>query len=217
MIKEIIQNIDVDLKKAIFDNYRLKNGLYVKLADEPEYFIYKSNKKEEPNLGLKDLEENIKSNEYEWFVKRDYLSNYLNSNKSIDPPKKKIHNNNYLTLFVKAKEFSKENKNHFVEKLYENLKNFSSFTKKEEKEVIESFKDYIFDENRQKDIESKKNKFLEIFKDILEKKELIKEGEYIKIFFDEDLQRYANEANVYFALKIFITPPINKLNNYEAA
>ena len=203
MIKEIIENIDVDLKKAIFDNYILKNGLYVKLGDEPEYFIYKSNKKEEPSLGLKDLEGNIKSNEYEWFVKRDYLSNYLNSNKSIDPPKKKIHNNNYLTLFVKAKEFIPQNRDYFIEKLYEALRDFKNFKKKEEKTVIESFKNYIFDENRQKDIEAKKEKFLKFFDDVLEKKLLIKENEYIRIFFDDDLEKYKKESEIYFALKIF--------------
>jgi len=37
MIREVIKNIDVDLKKAIFDNYRLKNGLYVKFGDKLEY------------------------------------------------------------------------------------------------------------------------------------------------------------------------------------
>ena len=203
MIKEITENIEVDLKKAIFDNYTLKNGLYIKVGSNLDYFIYKNNKKEEPSLGLKDLEGNIKADEYEWFVKRDYLSNYLNSNKSIDPPKKKIHNNNYLTLFVKAKEFIPQNRDYFVQKLYENLKTFENFKKREEKEVIESFKDYIFDENRLKDIENKKKRFLEIFDDVLDKKSLIKDSEYIRIFFDEDLNRYEKEAEIYFALKIY--------------
>ena len=94
---------------------------------EISWSIYKYDKKEGPNLGLKDLEGNIKSDEYEWFVKRDYLSNYLNSNKSIDLPKKKIHNNNYLTLFVKAKEFIPQNRNYFIEKLYEAMKDFKNF------------------------------------------------------------------------------------------
>jgi len=46
-------------------------------------------------------------------------------------------------------------------------------------------------------------RFLEIFDEILEKKEIIKDSEYIKIFFDEDLKRYEDEAKIYYSLKIF--------------
>jgi len=211
MLKDTIEALEIDFQKAIIDNYKLKDGLYVRVGKEVEYFIYKAPKKENSNdIGLKDLEGNIRANDYEWFAKRDYLSVYLNSNKALDPPKKKIHNNNYLTLFSKAKEFSLENKEHFATKLYDNLKDFKSFTKKEEIEVVKSFYDYIFDEQRQKDVEAKKRKFLEIFDEVVKKKELIKEGEYIKIFFDEDLEIYEKEAQIYYALKIY-----NKIETVE--
>ncbi len=196
MIREIVDNLDIDLKKAIIDNYQLKDGLYIRVGKSVEYFIYKKPKGKDFNkeVALKDIDGNIRANEYEWFARRDYVSVYLNSNKAIDPPKKKIHNNNYLTLFVKAKEFNEDNKIHFIEKLYENLKDFKSFTKKEEVEVIKSFNEYIFDKNRQKDIEQKKQKFLDIFDDILEHKKEIKESEYIKIFFDEDFKEFKRVA-----------------------
>ena len=204
MINDILNTFEIDFKKAIIDNYQLKEGLYVRVGEKIEFFIYKRGKKENPQeIGLKDLEGNIRANEYRWFAIRDYISNYLNSNKAIDPPKKKIHNNNYLTLFVKAKEFNKENRDYFCQKLYDNLKDFSSFKKKEEKEVINSFKNYIFSDFRQKDVENKKQKFLEIFDEILEKKENIKDGEYIRVFFDEELEVYENEAKIYYALKIY--------------
>ncbi|WP_187647043.1 hypothetical protein [Nitrosophilus labii] len=206
MIKDILDNFDIDFQKAIIDNYQLKDGLYVRIGQERvEYFIYKKprDKESSKEIGLKDLEGNIRASEYEWFARRDYVSVYLNSNKAIDPPKKKIHNNNYLTLFVKAKEFNEANKEHFVTKLYDNLKTFASFTKKEEQEVLKSFHKYIFDATREKDIEQKKQRFLAIFDDIVQKKELIKEGEYIKIFFDEDLRKYEKEAQIYYALKIY--------------
>ncbi len=211
MIKDTIDGLEIDFQKAIIDNYKLKDGLYVRVGKDIEYFIYKAPKKENSNdIGLKDLEGNIRANEYEWFAKRDYLSVYLNSNKALDPPKKKIHNNNYLTLFAKAKEFSLENKEHFATKLYDNLKDFKSFTKKEEIEVVKSFYDYIFDEQRQKDVETKKRRFLEIFDVVAKKKETIKEGEYIKIFFDENLEKYEKEAQIYYALKIY-----NKIETVE--
>jgi len=204
MLREIIRTIDIDFEKAIIDNYQLKDGLYVRIKDKPEYFIYKKPKKNfDKEIVLKDIEGNIKANEYKWFAIRDYLSNYLNSNKSIDPSKKKIHNNNYLTLFVKAKEFIDKNRDYFVQKLYENLKIFKNFNKKKEKEVLKTFKDYIFDENRQRDIEEKKQNFLEYFDEIESKKKLIKDNEYLRIFFDEDIEKYEKEANIYYALKIF--------------
>ena len=212
MISDLLDSFDFDLQKAIIDNYQLKDGLYVRVSESIDYFIYKGSKKKDVSkeVGLKDLNENIKANDYYWFAKRDYLSVYLYSNKAIDSPKKKIHNNNYLTLFVKAKEFDENNRNHFIEKLYDNLKDFAGFSKKEEIEVVNSFKDYIFNEERQKDIETKKERFLEIFDEILEKKEIIKEGEYIKIFFDEDLKKYEYEAKIYYALKIY-----NKIDTIE--
>jgi len=209
MVADIIENLKnrhIDFQKAIIDNYQLKDGLYVRIGQNGiECFIYKKPRDKEASkeIGLKDLDGNIRANEYEWFARRDYVSVYLNSNKALDPPKKKIHNNNYLTLFVKAKEFTPENKEHFLTKLYDNLKTFASFTKKEEREVIESFHEYIFDTERQQDIEHKKQRFLALFDDIEKKKELIKEGEYLKIFYDEDLQKYEKEAQIYYALKIY--------------
>ncbi len=205
MINDIINIIDIDFQKAIIDNYQLKDGLYVRVGQTVEYFIYKKPKGKDASkdVGLKDLDGNIRANVYEWFARRDYISVYLNSYKAIDPPKKKIHNNNYLTLFVKAKEFIEENKAHFISKLYDNLKDFSGFTKKEEREVIESFHNYIFDEKRQNDIVEKKRRFQEIFDEIAQKKALVKESDYIKIFFDEDLKTYEEEAKIYFALKIY--------------
>ncbi len=206
MISDILDSFDYDLQKAIIDNYQLKDGLYIRVGESwVEYFLYKRSKKKDiaKEVGLKDLNGDTKVDDYYWFAKRDYISVYLNSNKAIDPPQKKIHNNNYLTLFVKAKEFNESNREYFIEKLYNNLKNFSGFSKKKEIEVINSFKDYILDEQRQKDIDRKEDRFLGIFNGILDKKVLIKDSEYIKIFFDEDLKKYEDEAKIYYALKIY--------------
>jgi len=202
MIFDILERVDFDLQKAIFDNYILKDGLYIKIGEKIEYFIFKNSQKEEKKqLLFTDLDGNIKADKYEWFVKRDYLSNYLNSNKAIDPPKKRIHNNNYLTLFVKEKEFIQENQEYFLSKLYDTFKDFSSFTKKQEKEILKSFNDYFFDENRLNDIELKKSKLKNIYEEILSKKEYT--TNYIKIFFDDDIEKYKKESEIYYALKIY--------------
>jgi len=77
MIKDIIENLNIDFQKAIFDNYQLKDGLYIRVGEKVEYFIYKKPKKDSSKeVGLKDLEGNIRANEYEWFVRRDYFRLY---------------------------------------------------------------------------------------------------------------------------------------------
>jgi len=55
---------------------------------------------------------------YEWFKQRDYYSSYLNSNKSFYD--KKIHNINYLTLFIKIESFISDN----PKKLLKEVKNY---------------------------------------------------------------------------------------------
>ena len=159
MLLDILDLVDFDLQKAIIDNYSLKEGLYIRVREKVEYFIYKKPRKDEDkSLYLEDLEGNARSDMYEWFCRRDYLSSILSVNKSIDPPKKKIHSNNYLSFFIKAKEWNEENRNYFDEKL-EIFKTFSQFKKKQEKEVIQTFKSYILNEERLKDVEIKKEKF----------------------------------------------------------
>jgi len=203
MLLDILDLVDFDLQKAIIDNYSLKEGLYIRVGEKVEYFIYKKPRKDEDkSLYLENLEGNARSDMYEWFCRRDYLSSILSVNKSIDPPKKKIHSNNYLSFFIKAKEWNEENRNYFDEKL-EIFKTFSQFKKKQEKEVIQTFKSYILNEERLKDVEIKKEKFFSLYDevmDIIAKKEV---SNYVKLFFDEDVERYQNEAQIYFALKIY--------------
>ena len=110
-------DLKIDFNKAIIDNYNLKDGLYVRIGKEVEFFRFKNNKKEnDKSLSLFDLEGNPKPQEFSWFAKRDYLSNLLTIDKPVDA-EKKVHSNNFLTFFVKAKEWKKEHfevfKNYF--------------------------------------------------------------------------------------------------------
>ena len=98
--------------KLILDNYQLKDGLYVKVnTDESlEYFIKSSHKikvdgKYKTEHEFKDISGNIQRQMLEWFKERDYYSNVIDTSKSYDAPKKTIHNNNYLTLFMKIENF----------------------------------------------------------------------------------------------------------------
>ncbi|MCK9372756.1 MAG: hypothetical protein M0P91_06135 [Sulfuricurvum sp.] len=94
--------------KLILDNYQLKDGLYVKINDNGNigYYIKSSQKvkkdgKNETEHSFKDTLSNNQNLLYEWFKQRDYYSNVIDTGKAYDAPKKTIHNNNYLTLFMK--------------------------------------------------------------------------------------------------------------------
>lgn len=88
---------------TLFDNYILKEGLYIRFDLEKsleentrnlEYIII--TKKEESDSSNKELAN--------WFKRCDYYSSVLNDdmNKCLDLPARKIHNTNCLTLFLKS-------------------------------------------------------------------------------------------------------------------
>jgi len=111
--------------KLILDNYHLKDGVYVRIDTNKKlhYFIKSSKKvkidgKIQIQHYFKNLEGIAQDGEYDWFKQRDYYSNVIDTSKAFDAPKKLIHNNNYLTLFMKIEEFLKLDFFHLKEKLY---------------------------------------------------------------------------------------------------
>ena len=191
--------------KLILDNYVLKDGLYVKVNQNHsfEYFIFSNDKKEEKKENcFKDLNGNIRLEMYEWFKERDYYSWYLNPNKSFYD--KKIHNVNYLSLFVKVKSFtSSELKKNAIKEQYKYLCSYKKFKKPKEKEILKTYKDYLSDRIRRKDIVKKYRCVRENVQDIVDKALKNSITNYIKIFFDEDIEKYKDESSIYYAIKIF--------------
>ena len=195
--------------KLILDNYMLKDGLYVKINDDKalEYFIFENDKKiERKENCFKDLDGNINHKMYEWFKERDYYSGYLNSNKSFYD--KKIHNINYLSFFVKVDSFISEDPKKIlnresIRKQYQYLCTYDKFTKKQEKELLAGYQEYLLNRNRKKDL-IVKYKVLEEKLDIcIEKAQEYGVKNYIKIFFDEDIELYKKESDIYYSIKIF--------------
>ena len=103
MVKKVINDLVIQFKKMtdthgdkiVFDSYKMRKGLYIKLKPDGgmetlliDRNYYKNN-------------EEIKDELYLWFKERDYYSNIIDTNKSIDPNEMKIHSNNYLTCFLK--------------------------------------------------------------------------------------------------------------------
>jgi len=195
--------------KLILDNYQLKDGLYVIIKDNGdfEYYIYQQDKKiEDKTLCLKDLDKNSKKEKYDELAQKDYYSSYLNSNKSFFD--KKIHNVNYLSFFVKVESFiSKDEKKlldfDVIKKHFESFIDFSKFRKKEEKEILKNYTNIFEDDKR-------KNRIVENYKVVIENiKNFVaiaqKNGvsNYIKIFFEAPIEKYKQESDIYYALKIF--------------
>lgn len=197
-------------ERFITDSYELEPG---------DYFIVKSNgsyrhtkiertKKIEENSNRRTIED------YEYLAERDYLSRLLDMNKPIDG-KKQIHSNNYLSFFVKNNVLSEKKKEleESIEKYYEILKNpFLKYDKGEKKRVYAQL-----EEKLGKLSEEKIQKNYEWIKENLYKiKEEIKDGkEYIKIFFDEDIEEYKKENERYVIPNIYNSVDYNVIINDE--
>ena len=191
--------------KLVLDSYELKEGIYIKVnADESfESFLVKKKNRE---LLFTDMEDGLNFAAFEWFKQRDYYSSYLNSNKAFND--KKIHNVNYLSLFIKIDSFisadsKKLIKDHAIKNQYKYLCNYKKFNKPQEKEILATFKEQLQDRNRRKDIIKKYKWIRDNINSIVD---LAKENgvkNYIKIFFDEPIEKYKKESEIYYAIKIF--------------
>jgi len=203
LINVFTQEYETKGDKLILDNYELKEGLYIKVLSNGDYEAFLTKKKNR-ELIFSDIDGGLNHTAYEWFKVRDYYSSYLNSNKAFHD--KKIHNINYLTLFVKIESFINEKKllsRDAIKEQYKYLCNYKKFKKPQEKEILEEFREYLSNKNRKKDIVKKYRWIKENLDSIvsLAKQNDIKN--YIKIFFDEPLNKYQQESNIYYAIKIF--------------
>lgn len=203
--------------KLILDSYELKEGIYIKVnSDESTVaFLVKRKNRE---LIFSDINGGLNSAMYEWFKERDYYSEWLNANKTFYD--KKLHNINYLSLFIKMESFISEDpkkllNNDAIKNQYKNLCSYKKFIKPKEREILETFKEKLSDRKRRKDI-IKKYRWIRDNIDYivaLAKKNGIKN--YIKIFFDEPLDKYKQESELYYSIKIFNDIKFSKKINDE--
>lgn len=197
-------------KRFITDSYELEPGDYFIVKSDGSYRHIKieRTKKTEENSNRRTIED------YEYLAERDYLSRLLEINKPIDEGKQ-IHSNNYLSFFVKNNVLNEKKKEleKSIEKYYEVLKNpFLKYDKGEKKKV------YIqLEEKLGKPLEEKIQKNYEWIKENLYKiKEEIKDGkEYIKVFFDEDIEEYKKENERYIIPNIYNSVDYNVIIDNE--
>lgn len=212
MKKELIEIFKKKLSKTpnlVLDSYTLNSGIYIKLSEKyVQKFIVKQEKSK--NVLYKENGDKAISDDEDWFKRKDYLSIYLDSNKSVFD--QKFHNANFLTLFFKVENFNYIITN--LNKNFEVFRTFEKFNKKEDKIIIENQKEYIDSKERQEKI-NKAEKLIKNYLDEIKKfaDEKIKNGQYVRIFIDEADEIYEKESQIYTELKIFNANSYNKLIN----
>ncbi|MDD3343214.1 MAG: hypothetical protein PHR87_06525 [Sulfurospirillaceae bacterium] len=173
-----------------------------------EYFVKSSRKvkaegKSTTEHDFKDTEGTSQPKIYEWFKERDYYSNVIDTGKSYDAPKKTIHNNNYLTLFMKIEEFLNVEFSHIRMKLFYKVLSFKEFDSKNEKKILKNFCHLIKPLSRKKDIVCKMRHLERLLPEFKEFAKEYNPKEYIRIFFEKNHEIYKNESAIYLALKIY--------------
>ena len=94
-------------------------------------------------------------------------------------------------------------KENAIKEQFKYLCNYKKFSKPKEKEILETFNKQLNSRERRKDIVKK---YRWIRDNLASMVALAKEHEvnnYIKIFFDEPIERYKKESAIYYAIKIF--------------
>lgn len=207
MKKDLIERFN-ETPDLVLDSYTLKSSIYIKLSEKyVQKFIVKQEKSK--NDLYKENGDKVVEEDKKWFKKNDYLSVYLDSNKSVFD--KKFHNANFLTLFFKIENFG-----YIVENLNKNFdvfKTFGKFNNKEDKAILKKYQTYINSEERQKKIDKAKKLISTNLSEIKNFVEKNKTKEYVKIFIDEADEIYEKESQIYTELKIFNANSYNKLIN----
>ena len=190
-------------EKLITDSYELELG---------DYFIVKEDRNFE-HIKIEKNSDSASVERYDYLAERDYYSNLLDMNKPIDG-KKQIHSNNYLSFFIKNNvlEEKKDILDDVIKKYYEILKNpLLKYDKGEKRRVYEELEKQL----GKPKIEKIEKNYQWIKNNLYLLKERTKESKnYIKIFFDEDLEEYKKESKRYIIPNIYNSTNYNvKINN----
>lgn len=207
---KIFKNAE-NMEKAVLDNYIPKDGTYFRINQDNtmESLIIKRNQTEQNEL-------------YQWFKEVDYYSNLIDMNKPVDTTKK-IHSNNYYTIFIKCDILPKVGGNKdkiLTEEQLEGAINhyFDSFLRetidKHTKKIIEAME---LQEINLKELEICKKSIKEAIPKVIQEIEekSLADKNYIKIFIEQDKKNYQREGNRYFYQKIFNDNQYNVKINEE--
>ncbi|OZI12919.1 hypothetical protein CEW92_04070 [Bacillaceae bacterium SAS-127] len=247
MLKDLVRKFTKVVEehpRILLDNYELKEGLYVKLSLHDPLAI--------ETLVIDKKDQTVTENQrlLRWFRQVDSLSSVLNDdmNKCVDIPKKKIHNTNFLSLFVKKDYlFGKDDKQeigeareHFLSFLNENIPKSDNrlfelypitAKKKDERQQQEAQREIYFTESypelmkylssedrkahQQKVLRFWENHFDTVIENVRELVSEYKVSNYIKLFFDVEIENYDKEYELYILPRIFNVNTFNRLIDDE--
>lgn len=195
---KIFRNAE-NMDKAVLDNYIPKDGTYFRLNKDNtmERLTVKRNQTEQSEL-------------YQWFKEADYNSNLIDMNKPIDTTKK-IHSNNYYTIFIKCDILPRigSNKDKILteEQLEEAISHYFGIfleqtkDKKTEK-IIETIN---LQEINLEELEYCKKRIKEAMPKIIQEIEdnELADKNYVKIFIEQNIEAYKREGKRYYYPRIF--------------
>lgn len=194
-----------DFKQVVLDNYRLGKGLYV-IIDGSEIKFAEIVDKDQPDWP-----------EYKWLKEADYYSQLVDMNKSVDSAKK-IHSCNPFSMFIKADTLPGYGTGDKVLEMPELLQAIERYygilcgdgkNDKYARQILESADLPELDKNLAQECKTWLLENLEnIIKTVVQKSPPT--GSYLKVFFRQELAKYAVECSRYLLPKIF-----NK-NDYNA-
>lgn len=177
----------------IVDNYTLSQGSYI-LVNKNGDIVRK--------LEIDRNYDDMTSEDYNYFKQLDYFSRLIDMNKPIDP-RKIIHSNNYLSFYIKKDNI---NNGKLQEEIIDNYYKILGDPKtKYEKEKLQMYKkvELQYGQADVTEIELKKTWIKENIFSIIENQGLKDDANYLKIFFEADIEEYRKESERYLIPNIY--------------
>lgn len=188
-----------NMEKAVLDNYVPKDGSYFRLDKDNtiKRLTIKRNQTEQNEL-------------YQWFKKADYYSNLIDMNKPVDTTKK-IHSNNYYTVFIKCDILpeigTKKDKALIKEQLEEVLNNYFNIFLEEttDKRVEKIMKTLNLEKIDQQELKICRDRIKDAIPQVINeiRENNLADKNYVKVFIEKDMEDYQREGNRYFYPRIF--------------
>lgn len=215
MLKECIdvfkRELDSKGERLLLDGYMPAEGTYIIVTEENGNFIIKDENIIEIKYDNKTKEPINSEIELNIVRAKDYYSRLISIDKPIDK-KKKIHSNNYLSLWIKKESFldsievKKRITNEILEEYYQLLENpYIKYKSGKPKEIYKSIEDSIGEVNINEVSKIKKW----IIENIFELGKKYSGKNYLKIFFDYPIEDYIREN------KRYVIPNIYNKNDYN--
>ena len=215
MLKECIEVFKKELnskgERLLLDGYMPAEGTYIIVTEENGNFIIKDENIIDIKYDNKTKEPINSEIELNRVRAKDYYSRLISIDKPIDK-KKKIHSNNYLSLWIKKESFldsievKKRITNEILEEYYQLLENpYIKYKSGKQKEIYKSIEDSIGEVNSNEVNKIKKW----IVENIFELGKKYNGKNYLKIFFDYPIEDYIRENERY------VIPNIYNKNDYN--